>query len=216
MLKGKRLSVLGDSVSTYNGVSNDAQANNTILSNPSYYCKRHFPVESAYWHIVLDKYGMSLCVNNSWSGGNLSGRDNICSGVNRALQLARDSGEAPDFIIVFMGLNDLGRGIDKTVFALDYELTLLRIREKYPEACVCCVNMPDRYGQFAERTKEINNAIENAVSKMGEGFFIARLYDYKFKDFDDYYYMTFDGLHPNFKGMEIIADVICRAIDENT
>ena len=215
MLKGKLLSVLGDSVSTYYGVSNDADANKTTISNPSYYYKRHFPVESAYWHIILDRYGMSLCVNNSWSGGNLSGRDNSCSGVSRATELHRDSGETPDLIIVFMGLNDLGRGIDTSVFAADYELTLLRIKEKYPNARVCCVNMPDRYGAFPERTAEFNSAIEEAASRMGDGFFVAHLYDYKFSDFDDYYYMTFDGLHPNFKGMEIIADVICKAMDEN-
>ena len=215
MLKGKRLSILGDSVSTYNGVSNNPQVNNTLASNPTYYYKRHFPVESAYWHVVLDAFGMELCVNNSYSGGNLSGKDNPLSGMGRANHLSKNTGESPDLIILFMGLNDLGRNVPPEEFQACYTHTLSVIKEKYPDPRVCCVNMPDRFGFLLDRTLAINGAIEAAVKKAGEGFFIAPLFDYKFSDYDDYYFCTLDGLHPNFKGMEIIAEVIIRAIREN-
>ena len=213
MLKGKRLSILGDSVSTYYGVSNDIKANAEIGGNPSYYFKRHFPVESAYWHIVLDKYGMTLCVNNSFSGGNLSGRDNPCSGVNRVSSLSRDTGEAPDLIIVFMGLNDLGRNVDINVFRSDYLLTLERIKEKYKGAKVCCVNMPIRPEFMVEGTRLINSVIDETVCKMGEGFFVARLSDHVFKDYNDFYMNTLDGLHPDPDGMRIIANAVIWAIE---
>ena len=87
MLKGKRMSILGDSVSTYKGASNDASANFSTSYNPYFY-RLPFPLEKTYWSLILDKFGMSLCVNNSWSGGNLSGIDDESSGVNRASQLS--------------------------------------------------------------------------------------------------------------------------------
>ena len=63
MFKYKKLSILGDSISTYKGVSDDASANLTLLHNPY-----------------------------SWSGGNLSGKYNPDSSVNRANNLSRDDG----------------------------------------------------------------------------------------------------------------------------
>ena len=213
MLKGKRMSILGDSVSTYKGASNDASANFSTSYNPYFY-RLPFPLEKTYWSLILDKFGMSLCVNNSWSGGNLSGIDDESSGVNRASQLSRDDGEKPDFIIVFMGLNDLGRGIDIDIFSRDYESALLTIKKNQPNAAVCCVNMPDRDPIFKERAEKINASIEKAVAKMGEGYFIADLYSSRLNN-DFYYDNTVDGLHPDEDGMRIIAEVISDAIIKN-
>lgn len=99
----KNLSILGDSISSYDGVSNDASANATIGINPYFY-REPFPVEKTYWKRVMEKFGLTLCVNNSWSGGNLSGRENPDSGVNRANNLSRDDEMNPDLIIAFIGL----------------------------------------------------------------------------------------------------------------
>ena len=110
MLQGKKLSILGDSLSTYRGVSNDENANATTYANLFFY-RPPFPLEKTYWMRVINALGMTLCVNNSWSGGNLSGRDDYTSGLNRADQLSTDRGEVPDWIIVFMGMNDLGRRV---------------------------------------------------------------------------------------------------------
>jgi lysophospholipase L1-like esterase len=154
---------------------------------------------------------LKLCVNNSWSGGNLSGTDDENSGVNRARNLSRDSGEMPDLIIVFMGINDLGRGKDAATFATDYEKTLLTIREKHPDADVCCVNIPDRNEILKKQAVVFNKAIENAVNSAGERFFIADLFGSRLNN--DFYYMnTVDGLHPDEDGMRIIYEIVENAI----
>ncbi len=210
MLCGKYLSILGDSISTYKGYSDDATANSTTLYNPAFYGKR-FPLEKTYWSIVLSQLGLKLCVNNSFSGGNLSGRDNEGAGVNRAKNLARDDGTKPDLIIVFMGINDLGRGVSADVFYEDYRLTLEAIRENYPEASVCCVNIPDREPYFKKRAVLFNTKIADAVLSMGEKFFIADLFRSRLNN-DLYYNNTIDGLHPDEDGMKIIAEVITEAI----
>lgn len=213
MLKGKKLSILGDSVSTYIGVSNDASANATLFYNRNHY-KEPFPLEKTYWSLVMKEFGLTLCVNNSYSGGNLSGRDVPISGVNRASYLSRDDGTKPDVIIVFMGLNDLGRGIDIDVFASDYERTLLTVREKHPEAAVCCINMPDRHVSVKKRTEAFNERIAEAVRTAGKGFFVADLFHSRLNN-DFYHLNTTDGLHPDEDGMREIAAVVIEAFRRN-
>ena len=210
MLKGKTLSILGDSISTYQGVSNDKSANFTTAYNPYFY-REPFPLDRTYWKLVMDDLGLTLCVNNSWSGGNLSGIDNADSGVNRAHNLSRDDGTIPDIIIVFMGINDLGRSIDAEVFASDYKRTLAIIKEKHPKAQVCCVNLPDRDVFLKRRAEIFNTAINTAVKSMGDNFFIADLFSSRLNN-DLYYMNTLDGLHPDEDGMRIIAEIVENAI----
>ena len=211
MLKGKKISILGDSISTYHGVSDDASVNSCLLYNPSYY-KKPFPLEKTYWMQLIDRFDMTLCVNNSWSGGNLSGKDDPTSGMNRAAQLSRDSGEKPDFILLFMGMNDLGRGVQPDVFSKSYSETLLTFKEFYPSATVCCVNLPDRDIYLKPRCEIFNQIIESAVKDAGDNFFIADLYRSRLNG--DFYYMnTTDGLHPDEDGMRIIAEIITESIN---
>ena len=209
-LRNKKVSILGDSISTYQGVSNDRDANSTTYIN-SYYYREPFPLEKTYWMQLINSFGMTLCVNNSWSGGNLSGREDSTSGVNRANQLSRDDLTEPDFIIVFMGTNDLGRRVSEEVFAADYNETLATIKAKHPNAAVCCVNIPDRDIFLKERAEMFNRIIEEAVRSAGENFFIADLFRSKLHN-DYYYNNTLDGLHPDEDGMRIIAEIIEDAI----
>ena len=213
MFKGKRLSILGDSISTYRGVSNNGEDNLTIQHNPSFYAEP-FPLEGTYWMRLIDELGMTLCVNNSWSGGNLSGIDDPTSGVNRSLHLSKNDGTNPDVIIVFMGINDFGRNVTIDVFAHDYAETLTRIKGNYPNVKVCCVNIPDRYVETKARTELFNQAISRAVEVAGEGFFVADLFGSRLNN--DFYYMnTVDGLHPDEDGARIIYEVVLDAFKKH-
>lgn len=213
MLKNQKLSILGDSISTYIGVSNNEAANPTIGNNPVFY-RPPFPREKTYWELVLAAFDLTLCVNNSWSGGNLSGISDPTSGRNRACELSNAEGINPDIIILFMGTNDLGRGVRADIFGGDYRKTLDIIKEKYPLAKVCCVNIPDRDPVLKSRAEIFNSEIESAVKEKGEGYFIADLYRSRLNN--DFYYMnTLDGLHPDEDGMIYIAEVIIDAIKEN-
>ena len=213
MFNGKKLSILGDSISTYQGISDDASANSTLFYNPYYY-RDPFPLERTYWKRLIDNLRLKLCVNNSWSGGTLSGISNPDSGINRVNHLARDDGETPDLIIVFMGINDLGRRVDVAVFSADYEKTLMTIRDKYPHAQVCCVNLPDRDIVVKKQTEVFNSAILAATEAAGDNFFVADLFHSRLNN--DYYYMnTLDGLHPSENGMEVIAEVVEETLKQH-
>lgn len=213
MPKYKSLSILGDSISTYEGFSNDKSANSTTYLNKVFY-RSQFPPELTYWMRIMNDLGLSLCVNNSQSGGNLSGIDDETSGINRAKSLARDDGMTPDLIILFMGLNDLGRNLPIDRFATDYLGTLEILKQNYRSAKVCCVNLPDRDPYLKARATLFNEAIEAAVKTAGETFFIADLFTSRLNN-DFYYDNTVDGLHPDQDGMRLIAEVVEEAIKCN-
>ena len=213
MLKGKKLSILGDSISTYKDVSNDINANESLYPNPYFY-RLPFPLEKTYWMLLIEKLGLSLCVNNSWSGGNLSGKDNSSSGLNRANFLSHNDKTVPDIIIIFMGTNDLGRKVAPQIFEEDYKSTLKKVKNKYPNAKVCCVNIPDRDIVMKPQAEIFNKIISDAVDEAGENFFLADLFRSKLNN--DFYYMnTVDGLHPDEDGMRIIAEILEEAIKSN-
>ncbi len=107
--KGKNVSVFGDSISTYGGISNNTQYNNTIGSNAVYYTGGNCGVSDSkdtYWGKFIDGTFTKLCVNNSWSGDALRSQRFL----NRAVNLHQNNGEPhqnPDIILVYFGINDI-------------------------------------------------------------------------------------------------------------
>ena len=84
LLQGKTYSVIGDSISTFEGYNNDPSRNSTTKDNNVYYNDlsgvpgdanrtpdRNFIFDSyqdTYWGRLTKDLGMELCVNNAWSG----------------------------------------------------------------------------------------------------------------------------------------------------
>ncbi len=126
ILQGKKLSILGDSISTYTGWSNSTAVNDTLGNNEVWYnsASRLSSVDQTWWKQTADKYGMEMLVNNSWSGssvtnvresrGEASFGWNIRPGNLHDNTLANNPGGQPiepDIIAVYMGTNDLMDGV---------------------------------------------------------------------------------------------------------
>ena len=131
ILNGKYVSVLGDSISTFNGYSNDAAVNSTIVGNgprydvgvadtkPGSYCLLE-SVNDTWWMNFANRSGMKLLVNNSWAGSQVFGGKTGDGRVIPAAYLERcvnlhdntlenNPGNAPikpDVIFVYLGIND--------------------------------------------------------------------------------------------------------------
>ena len=88
------------------------------------------------------------------------------------------------------------------------------IKEKYPRARVCCVNLPRRSMRSPDPAVEYNNAIARAVKGAGEGYFVADFYGSEMSG-DNFFANTHDDLHPNENGMRLIADFIIKSFKEN-
>lgn len=114
---GKYFSILGDSISTYQNVSHGTAADNTnstIRHNDLYYEEGRWGVtqKDTWWQQAIDRLGMTLLVNNSWSGSCVlkTWHGTVGAYIDRCVQLHADVGEHrgtdPDLIAVFLGTND--------------------------------------------------------------------------------------------------------------
>ena len=116
---GKYVSVIGDSISTFTGYSNNTSYNNTIGLNEVWYSGLDNVAswKATYWGRLIKDLDMKLCVNNSRSGKTVYGRpeDNYKdSSIFRATELDNDNGTpndpsddiSPNIILFYMGIND--------------------------------------------------------------------------------------------------------------
>ena len=124
----KTISILGDSISTYVGVSTDTSTNSTIGGSSVYYGAGTLGVYRAdtWWQQAADVLGLEVLVNNSWSGSCIlpTRSGTVGAYAGRCVQLHNDTtGEEPDVIAVFMGTNDFSYYQDTlgTADAIDYD-----------------------------------------------------------------------------------------------
>ena len=115
---GKKISILGDSISTYTNFSSGIAAettNSSVLNNlvwygydPSQPIFGGSSVDSTWWQRTINTLGATRLVNNSNSG------ESVYNALNwRCMQLHDDTGdnagEIPDIIFVYLGTNDINR-----------------------------------------------------------------------------------------------------------
>ena len=119
--KGKIISILGDSISTFNGHIPVDDGRN--LAHKAYYPQSYLTkVEDTWWHQLITDLGAKLGVNESWSGsfvgntkdtntvgtGNDTGPDTCMASITRITNLG--SNGTPDLIFFYGGTNDAGKG----------------------------------------------------------------------------------------------------------
>lgn len=105
----KRISVFGDSISTFEGVTvagnrcyyDASDTNGTGVVRPS----------GTWWMQVIESLGGELCANGSFSGSMVAGSAFPAGrSLERARQILGPQGEVPDLVLVFIGINDYGWG----------------------------------------------------------------------------------------------------------
>lgn len=135
ILANKNFSILGDSISTYSGYSNDAtNTNDTIGNNDVYYngSKASITsVEQTWWKQAINETGMNLLVNNSWSGSQIandlstSGSAGYLRATNLHDNTGDNSGTTPDIVALWMGINDIYAGTELGTYSTDLYNTLI-------------------------------------------------------------------------------------------
>lgn len=222
-LTGKNFSILGDSISTFEGYSNNATTtNNTIGSNSVYY-----PYESpitdvnmTWWMQAANETGMNVLVNNSWSGDTIAKR-----GITRAMQLHDNTGDNadtnPDIVAVYMGVNDVKNtaNLSTNVFSENYTTMITNIKTTYPDADVFVFTLlpytaPNATvpSMGADEIEVYNQVIRTVASE--NGCTVVDLFNDSGITEDNYKsdYMWDDGLHPNAAGMDAITNTFINAL----
>lgn len=232
---GKKLSILGDSISTYYGWIPDGYA-------------QFFPMEGdvgnvnqTWWKMLMDDTGMQFCANSSCAGSTCVG-DSLsdddpkfaCSNY-RIDDLIGKGGDYPDIIIVYMGTNDLLMGIplgenDGTqsveegiieTFSDAYSLILDKLMSQYPGAQIfCCtltqigdwgVNKPFEIyvNSLGLTSKDYSRQIE--IIAGNKGFDIIDLHNCGIIE-DNMPGVVTDGVHLNTEGMKLVRDAVEEAV----
>ena len=119
-LKGKYLSILGDSITTWDGWSNVAPSStSSAVYYPLQTVKNSMTtVDQTYWKKLVDRTGMNLLVNNAWSGSTVSKfwSGYIVDTENDRCNQLHKNGINPDYILINMGTNDfdhMGKTINR-------------------------------------------------------------------------------------------------------
>lgn len=155
-MEGLGLSILGDSISTYDGWIVEGAA----VFYP--FGGEVTDVSQTWWKLLLDDTGMELYSNNSSAGstcvGDSQSADNLkygCSSYRLSFMTGKQ-GKMPDVIIVYMGTNDLLNGVplgdndgsrlvEEGVienFSDAYCLILDKLESEYPIAEIYCCTLP--------------------------------------------------------------------------
>ncbi|MBR2615520.1 MAG: SGNH/GDSL hydrolase family protein [Clostridia bacterium] len=216
VLKGKRVSFIGDSISTFEGYSNGIEYNATIGDNAVYYKnnKNGFSdVNETWWMQTVSATGMELLVNNSWSGDRVTSR-----GIARAKQLHNNDGVKPDVIVVYLGINDFRRGVTEADFKSAYDKMISGMKAEYPEADVylCTLVYTSSLADKTVRPKDVekhNAAIAEIAEKHRAS--VVDLYNGTGITYKNVASHMCDGvLHPNYKGMDQITECVLYALAE--
>lgn len=234
-LKGTTVSILGDSISTFEGYQAEG-------------CRIYFPqfgevedVKDTWWQQVTDDLELTLFANSSSAGatvtGDSTGTDDPQCGCNEfhTDALAGPDGACPDRIIVYLGANDLLETVplgdndgtrpvkegEITAFSDAYTLLLDKLQKKYPSAQIYCCTLP-HVGDWGTQTPFVELVNGLGLSAKDYGRVIAKIAKAKGLPVIDLYHcgikiknmheVTSDGVHPTAAGMDCIADAVKEAV----
>lgn len=235
--EGKRLSILGDSISTF-GDPSATNENGTYCFSyyPDASCRYSvdgvdsiaFDVNNTYWMRLIAKTGMVLGVNESYRGTRVAGTTNHAFNLQTRIDHLGNNG-TPDVILVFGGTNDAGYGVtigtfntenpqDYTdaqiaalpvsTFADGYRAMLIRLMKTYPLAEIVVI-LPTFTTSYYTITN-LDKYVE--IIKEACDFFGIKYIDARVTGINIYNRATYlvDGIHPNAAGMRLLADKIYR------
>ena len=210
-LSEARISILGDSISTLDGVSNNAEMNETIRFNNAFYTENIMTQEQTYWGLLIEKYGMELCVNNSTGGGKVSddvGTDGVrLSGIKRSTELHHNSKQMPDIIVVYMGTNDFLSAVPSTIFEETYTQMIDSLLKTYTTAEIFCFTLiPAKDSMYQNQMNMYNEKIRSSVRRFESRVTLVDIYEESGITWNNFNEYTLDALHPNIEGMKMIAD----------
>lgn len=242
---GKKLSILGDSISTFGTPDqNNATGTWTYPNNRCRYPQNNLftDVKYCWWKKLIDKTGMVLGINESWAGSrvsNTSATDTGDVGPNRCISsLTRighlDDNGTPDIIIVYAGTNDIGNDVtigtfdtsspqdltEQQIAALDVTTfaaayRAMLIRLQYYYRTSRIIVCLPNFTSTYYNTENLDLYLE--VIKEECDYFGVEVIDLRDSGITMYNRTLYlpDGIHPNPNGMELLFENIYNYLINN-
>lgn len=203
---GKKFSFMGDSISTYKGVT--VTDPNTFYGREMIRKGGFAGVEDTWWMRLAAALGGVMEADNAFSGSCVTDGYGLGRGAC-TMERVGALGD-PDVICIFMGANDRGFGVPAAEFAAAYGLLLARLKETYPRAEIWCATMvngikvledePFFMGEDPFTPPEpFSSIVREQAEKAGVRVADLARYDVR--------YDAIDGCHPTSGGMAQIAEL---------
>lgn len=201
-LLNRRMSIIGDSWSTFNGFTNPTEnrqwypasvdgtegANNDVDH-----------VSQTWWHILAAENNLIVDTNNSYSGATICTGDNGASFTGSFIQRMREVG-TPDILFVEGGTNDQGQGV--TIGTPKYsEWSNLDLQEYAPALCYILDYYTLRY-PHAKIIFLMNGSLNDSIKSVTEEICTHYNVEYLVLDVEK------QNGHPSVNGMRSIANLI--------
>ncbi len=210
------MSILGDSISTFAGYSNDAKnANSTIGNNAVYYTGSNYlnDVSQTWWKRSIDECGMKLLVNNSYSGDMVTKK-----AQERAINLHDDTIPSyetdPDIIAVYMGINDFDNQVSLAYFKESYLGMVQKMMKRYHDAEIYLFTLVPNNQRKDEAALFQYNSV---IKEIAEAYSLSIVDIYEDSNINQdncSQYMGDSSLHPNIEGMQRISDCFLDVLYE--
>lgn len=208
ILQGKTYSILGDSISTYEGY---VPYQNEGNDNKVYYPKGDVDsVEKTWWKMLENKTGLTLIKNQSLGSSDVSttNENYRASFVTRCTDL----GDKPDYIFIYGGTNDIYHNreiginhffssienLETAKFADAYDKMLRLIKENYTDSKIICI--------IPAHASSAMRDIICSCAKFHKIFLTVDLKNIRLEDFGE---ITL--YHPNYTGMKQTKDCIINS-----
>lgn len=209
-------SIMGDSISTYVGSQPKDYRVYYDYANLKRNAMRY--LSDVWWAKVISHFNGSICLNNSYAGSCVAGKQFPSGNSIKRTELLHNGEYAPEYILIYMGINDFGRGVplkSKRIFGKNpiyfedaYHLMIKRIQLNYPTSVIICGTVARTYHAKIPNWKFPEKFSGIALEDYNEAIrFVAEKHKCEIADLSarKIYYETLDGTHPTLIGHEELA-----------
>ena len=200
---GKKIAVLGDSISTYLNYMPEGYAH--FYPYPAGDIK---DVNQMWWKEVSNALGASIFVDNAWGGTTVVGGSSATESPTRLATLLFGE-EKPDIVLIFMGTNDARAKYNVTTFDTSYRKMIANIKAIAPDAEIILCGLVDfTVSGFFEKETYLNyNKVVKKVAEDNELIYID-LSSVSILKSD-----LIDSVHPNYSGHKKISEEVIKQLN---
>ena len=213
-LNGLKVSILGDSISTFYAAG--SSVNSYYGQENRYYYPIYSStiktVDKTWWYQLVQNTSMTLGINNSWSGSCAHGSGESAGMSDARINTIDDAG-MPDIVIIYLGTNDCASGVSTSDFSSSIKTMINKIKNLGDTEIFITTLGYSAYtgGQYKESTRVSYNAeIRNIAEEYNCG--IVPLDEYIVDT--SYMFYLGDNLHYNAKGAELLSKIYEKSIKE--
>lgn len=235
--KGKVVSILGDSISTFSGYIPVEDGHN--LTHRSRYPQDNLltDVTLTWWHKLITNLGAKLGINDSWAGSRVHnssssnsgdiGPDACMASITRITNLGANG--TPDVILFYGGTNDAGGSVTVgsfdstqnydtvdlssqtwTSFADAYKCAIMRLQYYYPNAKIIAMLPMWTTSYYTIASMDTYGEIVKSICD----YFGVPVIDLRACgiNWQNKGYTLGDGIHPTAQGMDLMERYIRRRL----